>query len=102
MIPTKQIQVEKWGAVKDANGNAKELIIANYSRWAEPVRLSGNRSDSNGQTTLNKQVRFKIRFRPDWKLSAAWKIIYLGERYTITSIQRIDEKRYNWLINGEN
>lgn len=102
MIPTKQVQIEKWGATKDGNGNAKESIVANYAMWAEPVKLGGSRTDTNGQTKLNNQVQFKIRFRPDWKLSAAWKIIYLGQRYTITNIQRIDEKRYNWIVNGEN
>jgi len=101
MIPTKQIRVEKWVAPKDANGNAKEALETVYNFWAEPVKIGGSRSDTMGQTKLNSQVRFKIRFRPDWQINSAWKIIYLGQRFTITNIERIDEKRFNWLINGE-
>jgi SPP1 family predicted phage head-tail adaptor len=102
MIPKKQIRVEKWIAPKDASGDAKERIEVAYNLWAEPVKIGGNRNDTMGQTRFNNRVSFKIRFRPDWKINSAWKIDYLGERYTITNIQRIDEKRYNWLINGEN
>lgn len=50
---------------------------------------------------LNKTKTFKIRFRPDWKLSGEWKLKYLQKRYSITSIERINEKRFNWLVNGE-
>lgn len=101
MIPKKQIRVENWIAPKDAKGDAKERVEFARTFWAEPVTSSGFRSDSNGQTKLNKSVQFKIRFRPDWKLTGAWKIIYLGRRYAITSIERVQEKRFNWLINGE-
>ena len=102
MIPTKQIRIEKWGAVKDAKGDMKESILVAYNMWAEPVKISGSLSQTIGQTKLNNQVRFKIRFRPDWHINSAWKIDYLSQRYTITNIQRIDEKRFNWIINGEN
>lgn len=101
MIPKVQIRVEKWIAPKDAKGDAKEQVDVAYNLWAEMVSDSGNRSDSAGQTKLEKRKTFKIRFRPDWKLSGVWKIIYLGKRYSITNIERIREQRYNWLINGE-
>lgn len=101
MIPTKQIRVEKWKAPKDAKGDAKEVVEVAYNLWAEPVKTGGSRNDSFGQTKLNNSVRFKIRFRPDWKINSAWKIIYLQQRYTIINIERINEKRFNWIINGE-
>ena len=101
MIPKVQIRVEKWIAPKNAQGDAKERIEVAYNLWAEVVSSSGNRSDSNGQTKLQKSKTFKVRFRPDWKLTSGWKIKYLQKRYSITSIERIDEKRFNWIINGE-
>ena len=101
MIPKVQIRVEKWIAPKNANGDAQEQIEVAYNLWAEVLQSSGNRSDTNGQTKLNKSKQFKVRFRPDWVLSSAWKFVYLQKRYSITAIERIDEKRFNWIINGE-
>lgn len=96
-----QIRIEKWVAPKDVKGNAKEAIDTVYPMWAEVVRTSGFRTDSQGQTRLNKTKTFKIRFRPDWKLDSRWKILYNKKRYSITDIEPINEKRFNWLINGE-
>ena len=101
MIPKAQIRVEKWIAPKDAKGDAKERIEQAFNLWAEIVRSSGIKIEIAGQDKLNKNKQFKIRFRPDWKLSGSWRIIYLGNRYRVTSIERIKEKRFNWLINGE-
>ena len=101
MIPKAQIRVEKWQQVKDGNGNAVESVQYAYNLWAESVRTGGNRTDSNGQTKLNNSVRFKIRFRPDWKINGMWKLIYNGMRYSITDIKRVNERRFNWEINCE-
>lgn len=99
MIPKSQIRIEKWSQPRDVNGNPTEVLSSAYNLWAEAVRTGGNRSDSNGQTKLNNSVQFKIRFRPDWKINSMWKLVYNGSRYSITEIQRVDEKRFNWIIN---
>jgi len=101
MIPKAQIRLEKWAMVKDGNGNSIESVNTAYNMWAEPIKMGGGRSDSNGQTKLNTSVQFKIRFRPDWKVNGMWKMIYNGARYSITQIQRVKEKRFNWIINCE-
>ncbi len=101
MIPKSQIRIEKYGIVKDGNGNAVESVNTAYNMWAEVVRIGGSRSDSNGQTKLNNNVQFKVRFRPDWKISGMWKLIYKGMRYSINQIQPLNEKRFNWIINCE-
>ncbi len=101
MIPKVQIRVEKWIAPKNSTGDAEEQIAQAYNLWAEIVASSPTRTDTNGQTKLNKSKQFKIRFRPDWVLSSVWKIVYLQKRYSITGIERINEKRFNWIINGE-
>ena len=101
MIPKSQIRIEKWQQVKDTNGNAEESVQYALNLWAEQIRTGGHRSDSNGQTKLNNSVRFKIRFRPDWKISGMWKLIYNGMRYSITDIKRVNERRFNWEINCE-
>ena len=101
MIPKKQIRVEKWVAPKDAKGDAKERIEYALNFWAEPVNTGGGRINTAGQDKLTDSMTFKIRFRPDWKLKGSWRFIYLGKRYNITSIKRIGENRFNWIVNGE-
>jgi len=101
MIPKFQIRVEKWVVNKDANGNMIEAIQRAYNLGAELVQQGGGRIDTAGQTRLTNNKQFKIRFRPDWKLTGSWKFKYLQKRYTITNIERVNEKRFNWIINGE-
>ena len=101
MIPKVQIRLEKWVVAKDSHGNAVEQIGNAYNTWAQIVPQNGQRVNLSGQIQLSKSKQFKIRFRPDWVLDGNWKIIYLQTRYTITNIQRLNEKRYNWIINGE-
>ncbi len=101
MIPKVQIRVEKWQAIKDSNGNPIEQIQVAYNLWAELVQQGNGRIDTAGQTRLTNSKQFKIRFRPDWVIGTKWKFKYLQKRYSITGIERIDEKRFNWIINGE-
>lgn len=101
MIPKVQIRVEKWAAQKDANGNRVEGIEKSYNLWAEIVPERGIKIEIAGQSRLSNSKLFKIRFRPDWKIGGMWKILYLQKRYTITGIERLNEKRFNWLVNGE-
>jgi SPP1 family predicted phage head-tail adaptor len=101
MIPKKQIRIENWIAPKDAKGDAKERIEYARTMWADVSDRGGFRSNIGGQSRLAKTREFKIRFRPDWKLSGSWRVIYLGKRYRITNIERVKETRFNWLINAE-
>ncbi len=101
MIPKTQIRIEKWVKNKDGNGNMIDSIQRSYNFWAELVQQGGGRSDTAGQQRLTNSKQFKIRFRPDWKLTGLWKLVYLQKRYTITNIERVNEKRFNWIINGE-
>lgn len=101
MIPKVQIVIEKWSAPKDMKGNPKEQIDNRYNVWAEVVKTGGYRTDDRGQTSLVKNKLFKVRFRPDWNINSSWKVVYDGKRYAIKEIQKINEKRFNWLINGE-
>ena len=102
MIPKVQIRVEKWVVNKDYNGNMVEGIQQSYNLWAELIGVGGNqRTDTAGQVRLTKVKQFKVRFRPDWKVDSKWKFLYLQKRYTITGIERLNEKRFNWIINGE-
>src|SRR5688572_13531457 len=101
MIPKKQIRVENWIAPKDSKGDAKEVIEYARNFWADVSDRGGFRSNIGGAARLAKTREFKIRFRPDWKLKGSWRIIYLGNRYRIVGIERLNEKRFNWLINAE-
>jgi SPP1 family predicted phage head-tail adaptor len=101
MIPKTQIRIEKWAANKDANGNMIEGIEQSYNLWAELIQQGNSRTDTAGQVRLSNGKQFKIRFRPDWKVTSKWKFVYLQKRYTITGIERVNEKRFNWIINGE-
>ena len=101
MIPKTQIRVEKWVVNKDANGNGIESIQKAYNLFAELVQQGDSRNDTAGQVRLTNSKQFKVRLRPDWKVDSKWKFLYLQKRYTITGIERVNEKRFNWIINGE-
>lgn len=94
----KQIRLEKITTSKDGNGNLVETIALRLNFWAEVSRQGGGRSSLNGQTQLGNSYLFKVNFRPDWKPTGAWRVVYLGKRLTVQSIERQDEERFTWRI----
>jgi hypothetical protein len=71
-----------------------------WNAWAEVSDNGGGRSQVDGRTTLSSSKTFKIWFRTNTILIGEWKILYFGDTYAITNIQRIDEKRFNLLVSA--
>jgi len=93
----KQILLYKYTTNIDAAGNVSQSSMA-YKVWAEITNVGGGRSQVDGRTTLSNGKEFKIYFRQQLQPNADYKIQYYGEMYAITGLQRINEKRFNWLI----
>jgi Phage head-tail joining protein. len=94
----KQIVLERWTVAKDNKGNKVESCDLRITKFAEPVRSGGSRSSLNGKTSLENVMTFKMTFRSDLFLTGNWKVVYLGRRHTIHSIERSDEDRFIWII----
>lgn len=91
----KQIKLEKWTSAKDANGNFKESVVR-YPMFAKVTWGGGSKGTTNGQTTLNETVTFNIGFRPNFKPTGNWRVVYYGRRYSVQSIERDREQRFHW------
>lgn len=94
---SKQVRLEKWISTRDGDGNSVETVTK-YNCFAEVTKSSGGRSSLNGQTMLTDTIRFKVRFRPDFKPSGNWRIVYDGVRYTVQSIEKEKEERFYWIF----
>lgn len=95
----KKIKLNEYTVTKDGNGDNTESLANSYPIWAEVKEVSGNRSFDNG-VNLTKSKTFRIYFKPDWVLTGNWTITYFGRDYTIENIERINEKRFNWIVSA--
>lgn len=94
---SEQIRLEKWTSSKSNAGDFQESI-QRYNLWAEVVSSGGARATQAGQTTINQTVTFRVRFRPDFKPTGNWRVVYEGKRYTVTALEKENNKRFYWLI----
>lgn len=81
---------------QDGEGRNREQEGDKYGVWAEINNPSGFRVYTAGQTQLGKTKDFLIRFRFDKHIDCNWKIRYEGKDWTVTEIQRRNEKRFYW------
>lgn len=94
----KQIRLQQVLVTQDADGRNTESSGAAYSTWAEVENPSGFRDYSNGQTQLGSTKRFKVRFRFDKFPNCDWVVRYDNKDWTPSTIQKLDEKNFYWLI----
>lgn len=95
--PVKLIQI---AVTIDAEGRNIETTGLQFKTWAEVLNPSAFRNYLNGQTQMGKTKTFEIRFRFDKYPNADWKILYNGVYWTLSEIQRIDEKLFYWRMTG--
>jgi SPP1 family predicted phage head-tail adaptor len=96
----RKVKLERWTQSKDANGRWVESIQSSDNIFAEVTFLSGSRSSTNGQTNVNNNIRFKIRYN-ELDIKAKWKVVYSGKRYSITSMHKEDGKRFYWILDAQ-
>ena len=94
---SKPIRLEKWTSVKSALGDWTHTTVR-YNCFGQVKRNGGSKVDVNGQTQLKPTVTFRIRFRPDFRPSGDWRVVYDGLRYTVNSIEKENESRFHWLF----
>lgn len=94
----RMIKLQKRVVAKDANGSLVNSISSSYKIWAEVGRDYGGREYSDSQTRLNARYTFKIYYNPDFVIDSNWKVIYDGKEFTVSSIERLNESRFNWII----
>lgn len=94
----KPIKIYQISSIQNANGDMIENTTLLFTAWAEVEDIGGTSTLQNGKTNLQDTKRFKVKFRPDMILTSNWIIQYYGKIYEISNIQRIDEKRFNYLI----
>lgn len=97
----KPIKLIRYTSTIDGNGDAEESVEIIYKMWAEISDNGGGRSQSEGRTVMSDTKEFKVNFR-NYLIDGDYKIQYFGQIYAITSIERIDEKRFNYRLIGNN
>ncbi len=97
----KPIKLIQYTQTIDGAGDATEATEVVYKMWAEVTDNGGSRSQSLGRTEMSDSKTFKVNFR-NYLITGNYKIEYFGQVYAITNVQRIDEKRFNYLLTGFN
>jgi len=87
---SKQIRLEKYATTQGGSGDNAETVTK-YNMWAEVKRQGGARINHAGQTLLTQGIQFRVRFRPDFKPSGNWRVVFDGNRYTVQSIEKEKE-----------
>lgn len=95
------IRLEKWVTTKDGSGNNIEILAEKINAFAEVTRLSGDRASLNGVTHLDNFFEFIVRFSPKFNITGNWRLIYGGKRFTVHSIEKMEEKRFYWRIRAQ-
>ena len=94
----RMVKLWQYTAAPDENGDQVETLVLKAKTFAEVTDNGGSRGIDRGQVNLDSSKTFRIRYREDWNIKGSWRIQYLGKYYTVTNIERINEKRFNWLI----
>jgi SPP1 family predicted phage head-tail adaptor len=94
MAGLRPIRLEHW--VSTQNSGVWTESVTKYNVFAEVTRQGGSKVNDSGHVTLVSTIKFKVRYRPNWKPSGNWKVIYDGLRYDIKSIEKDREERFFW------
>lgn len=97
----KPIKLIQYATNINNNGDAYDSVQTIYKMWAEVEDTGGGRSQSNGRTEISDTKTFKINFR-GYLVTGNYKVVYFGQTYALTSIERVNEKRFNYILTGFN
>lgn len=95
----KPIKLYQYTEAIDANGDAIEEVANTYKMWAEVTDQGGTRGQALGRTAMSDSKEFRIYFR-GYLVTGNYKIVYFGQTYAITNVQRVQEKRFNYILTG--
>ena len=94
----KMVRLYEYTFERSVTGDLQETKALRAKKYAVVEDNGGGRSNNNGLTTLDDTKVFLIRWKPDWSIKGTWRVRYFGKDYTISKIERINEKRFNWRI----
>lgn len=94
----KPIKIYQIISEQNADGDMIENTAVLFTAWAEVEDVSGSSTLQNGKTNLQDTKTFKVYFRNNMVLTTNFIIQYYGKIYEISNIQRIAEKRFNYLL----
>lgn len=94
----KMVKLYEYTFERSVNGDLQETKALRAKTYAQVSDNGGVRSETSGQTVLDDTKVFLIRWRSDWALKGTWRVRYFGKDYTISKIERVNEKRFNWRI----
>lgn len=94
----KQMVLEKHVSGKTAAGSTSAATTARYAIWGEIDRSGGGRAYEHLQTTLSNTFRVKIYWRTRFDMNAIWKVVYDGRTHAVESIEKVDERRFNYVL----
>lgn len=92
----KPVILQQIAVTVDTDGRNIESTGISFKTWAEITEPSAFRDYLAGQTQMGKSKRFLIRFRFDKYPNANWKIVYSGSEWTVSEIQKVQEKQFYW------
>jgi SPP1 family predicted phage head-tail adaptor len=95
---SKPVQLRQLFTSKTDTGRNITAEASSFNAFAEISNPSGSRQYEYGQTLLEQTKIFLIRFRFDKYPSSQWKILYDSRDWTVTNIERVEERHFFWRI----
>lgn len=96
----KQVRIIPYTSAKNASGSFVETPGTGVNIWAKVENPSGSRGYQNGQTQMSNTRTFMVRFKFDLFPDANWRLMYDGKLWTVTDIQKVDERKFYYLISA--
>lgn len=93
-----QVKLEKWTQSKGPTGSLDDTLVNSYPIWADVRKVSGSRNYTNSQTKERDRIEIKIWWKSAFDINALWKVVYDGRRHTVQSVEKINEKRFKYLL----
>ena len=94
---SRRIALEEWRQTRADNGNMVDEKVSTSHVYAEVVKKGGRRSFEQSQLKQEDTYQMKVRMN-NMDINALWKVVYQGKKHTVQSIERIGEKRFNYLL----
>lgn len=85
-------------SAKDSAGRWQSSEGEVFQTWADVASVSGFREYQVGQTQLGETKTFQVRFRFNKYPNCDWKVRYDGKVWTVSEIEKVNEKQFYWLL----
>lgn len=82
------------------DGSVKELEGRNFPLWANVKNVDGRVNYKNGQVQLMEGFQFYTYIHFNFTPDSRWKVLYRGNWHQVKSIERFQERNFNWIINA--